>query len=92
MKFIVDEIFQIKGRGCVLALKSCAFDKNDKLSVSDVVIIEKPNGEKMTTTIIGVEHIKKLPGAPDIHPGVLVGPECSKGDIPLNSLIYKKNS
>ena len=91
MTFTIDETFQIEGRGCVLAIKPQDYKCNDRLSVGDGVTIEKPNGETISTIITGVEHVKKFPGSPDIHPGILVGPEINKKDIPLKSLLYKKD-
>ncbi len=89
MKFIIDQTFQIEGRGCILTIKNDVYKPEEALKVGDLIVIEKEDGSLLQTKILGVEQIKKFHNAPKTHPGILVGPELTNKDIPLKSKLYK---
>jgi len=80
----VDDVFQIRGRGCVIA-PGIPRSVEWRIQIGAAVRLIRPDGSNVETVINGIEM-----GGPLDSPGipVLLGAEVSKNQIPLGSQLW----
>lgn len=87
MKYLsaVDEIFDIKGRGCILA-PGVPFDMEPPIKIGVALEIHNPSGSIIKTTIKGLEMLNR--GRPVNSAPVLVGNSVKKKDVEIGAKLY----
>ncbi len=85
--FIVEDAFQLSGRGCVLVPGPVAEPGGPVLRVGDPIRLLKPDGQSIDTTVRGVEINGRRP-----HPAVLTAPillprEITRDQVPRGTQV-----
>jgi len=82
---VVDDTFQITGRGCVLTFRMRDFPPALTLRAGDRLAVYPPAGDRIETSIRGVEF-----GRSDRSDfvGLLVGLELDKSAVPIGSKLH----
>ena len=82
---VVDDTFQITGRGCVLTFKMSDFPSDLTLRAGDRIAVYPPAGERIETSIRGIEYGRS---ARSDFVGVPVGLDLDKSAIPIGSKLH----
>jgi hypothetical protein len=83
---VVDDVFQISGRGSVVVVPGIPRDGGDwRVKGGDTVTLRLPNGAETSTVIGGIEMAS--PPHPSFIP-LLLGPGLTKTDVPIGTEIW----
>jgi hypothetical protein len=82
---IVDDVFQIAGRGSVVVAPGIPRFGNLELKVGDPLRLRLPDGRRTQTTVGGIEMAS--PPHPDFIP-LLLGNGLTKHDVPIGTEIW----
>jgi hypothetical protein len=80
---IVADVFQLPGRGCIVT-PGAAADLNPLPRAGDPVVLKRPDGSELATTIRGLDRFGGPPGGG--IPILLAGVE--KADIPIGTEVW----
>lgn len=82
-----EDVFQITGRGCVVVPGIPKSSPDLKIKVGDSVVLKRPDGSEIETTIRGIEMGSRVPS--DFIP-VLLGSEVTKDMVPVGTELWVK--
>ena len=85
--FIVEDAFQITGRGCVLVPGPSAEAGGPTLRVGDPIRLVKPDGQVVDTSVRGIEMIGRRPPPKVITAPILLPPEIKKEQVPIGTQV-----
>lgn len=85
--FVVEDAFQISGRGCVLVPGPMAEVGRPDVCVGDRIRLVKPNGESIDTTIQGIEMIGRRPPPKVLTAPILLPREITKDQVPKGTQV-----
>jgi len=80
--FVVEDAFQITGRGCVLVPGPVAEAGGPVVRVGDPIRLVKPDGQSIDTTVRGIEMIGRRPRPAVITAPILLPREITKDQVP----------
>lgn len=86
--FIVEDTFQISGRGCVLVPGPIAEIGGPEVRVGDNILLIKPDGSQVETSVYGIEMIGRRPPPKVLTAPILLPPALSKSDIPVGTEVH----
>jgi translation elongation factor EF-Tu-like GTPase len=86
--FVVEDAFQITGRGCVLAPGPVAEAGGPVLRVGDRIRLVKPDGQSIETTVRGIEMIGRRPRPAVITAPILLPREITKDQVPPGTHVF----
>lgn len=86
--FVVEERFQISGRGCVLAPGASTEPGSPIVKVGDPLRLKTPDGRVIDTRVLGIEmlNFRRIPVR--ITAPILLPPELSAEDVPSGTEVY----
>lgn len=90
--FIVEDAFQIAGRGCVLVPGPSAEQGSQRIRIGDGLRLRKPDGNSFDTVIQGVEMIGRRPRPKVITAPILLPRDVKKGDVPTGTEVWLLSS
>jgi hypothetical protein len=84
----VMDVFELSGRGCIVAIANERISADVRLHIGDAVVLKSPADRQIKTTVRGLDfgHGKTN------FVGVLVGPEISKEMIGAGAELWKSAS
>ena len=82
-----EDVFQITGRGCVVAPGIPKSSPDLKIKIGDTVILKRPDGSEIETTIRGIEMVGRVSLA---FIPVLLGSEITKDMVPVGTELWIK--
>jgi translation elongation factor EF-Tu-like GTPase len=85
--FIVEDAFQITGRGCVLVPGPSAEVGGPALRVGDPIRLVKPDGQAIDTHVRGIEMIHRRPLPKVITAPILLPKEVTKDQVPAGTRV-----
>ena len=85
--FVVEDAFQITGRGCVLVPGPSAEPGGPALRVGDRIRLIKPDGQEIDTQVRGVEMIHRRPPPKVITAPILLPKEITKDQVPVGTRV-----
>ena len=85
--FIVEDAFQINGRGCVLAPGPSVEPGAQIVRVGDRIRLLKPNGEIIDSVIRGLEMLGRRPRSQVITAPILLPKDITKADVPKGTKV-----
>lgn len=88
LPFIVEEAFQITGRGCVLVPGLSAEEGSQPIRIGDRVWVRKPDGRSFDTVIAGVEMFGRRSRPKVITTPILLPEDVTKGDVPIGTEVW----
>ncbi len=83
--FIVEDAFQIAGRGCVLVPGPSTEAGGPVLHVGDPIRLIKPNGQAIETRIHGIEMIHRRPSPKVITAPIALPDDITKDQVPAGT-------
>ena len=85
-RFLIEDVFVISGRGLVVTGKM----ESGVFRVGELVKIQKPDGRKLATTIVGIEQFRKVQNSIKTgdNAGVMLQ-GLSRGDVQSGDLIVR---
>ena len=83
--FIVEDAFQITGRGCVLVPGPVAEVGGPSLRVGDPIRLVKPDGQVVDTSVQGIEMISRRAQPKIITAPILLPPDIAKEQVPIGT-------
>ena len=83
--FIVEDAFQITGRGCVLVPGPSTEPGGPTLRVGDPIRLVKPHGHAIDTCVRGVEMIHRRPPPKVVTAPILLPKEITKDQVPVGT-------
>jgi len=86
--FVVEDAFQITGRGCVLAPGPAAEPGAQPIRVGDRLLLRKPDGQSVDTVIQAVEMLGRRPRPKVITAPILLPREITKDDVPIGTEVW----
>lgn len=86
--FIVEDAFQITGRGCVLVPGPSAEQGSQRIRIGDGLRLRKPDGHSFDTVIQGVEMIGRRPRPNVITAPILLPSDVKNGDVPIGTEVW----
>lgn len=86
--FLVEDAFQITGRGCVLVPGPSAEQGSQRIRIGDRLRLRKPDGDCFDTAIEGVEMIGRRPAPHVITLPILLPSDVTKGDVPVGTQVW----
>lgn len=84
----VEDAFNIRGRGCVVAFSWVAHDV--RLQIKDQIQLHAPNGNRLDTFIAGME-ILCGPNRDKSKTAILLAPNITVQDVPKGTEIWLTN-
>jgi hypothetical protein len=84
----VEEVFEIKGRGCILLpglLESLAKDKNLLMRRGDSIELRKPDGSIIQTQLAEIDALR---GERGIFFPIVLPKQFSKTDVPIGTEVW----
>ncbi len=84
---LIDDVFQITGRGCVVTIKLEHFSPDVVLQVGDAVLLRTPDGSEIETVMRGAEMGLRAKAQ---AVGLLLGPDITKEMVPPGTEIWKR--
>jgi hypothetical protein len=85
--FVVEDAFQISGRGCVLVPGPSAEADGPALRVGDPIRLVKPDGQTVDTFVRGIEMIHRRPPPKVITAPILLPKELTKDQVPVGTQV-----
>ncbi len=85
LPFIVEDAFQITGRGCVLVPGPSTEACGPRLRVGDPIRLVKPDGQAIDTRVRGVEMIHRRPPPKVVTAPILLPKEITQDQVPLGT-------
>jgi hypothetical protein len=85
--FQLDEVFEIRGRGCVL-VPGVPYKPLQNVVAGSPIVIERPDGSRLETMILAFEMINR--GRPMEHAPFSVPKHISKEELPPGSQVFLK--
>jgi len=85
--FIVEDAFQITGRGCVLVPGPSAEPGGPALRVGDPIRLVKPDGQAIDTRVHGIEMIHRRTLPKVITAPILLPMEITKDQVPAGTQV-----
>jgi len=86
--FVVEQSFQLAGRGCVLAPGPSIEPGATPVRVGDKIQLLLPSGARMETHIGGLEMIKRIVRPAVLTAAVLLPPDISKDQVPVGTQVF----
>jgi len=86
--FVVEDAFQISGRGCVLVPGPSTEPCGPRVRVGDPIRLVKPDGQEIETLVRGVEMIHRRPLPKVITAPILLPKEITKDQVPLGTQVF----
>lgn len=86
--FVVEDAFQITGRGCVLAPGPVAEPGARPVRVGDQLRLHKPDGQSFDTVIRGVDMLGRRQRSEIITAPILLPREITKDDVPIKTEVW----
>jgi translation elongation factor EF-Tu-like GTPase len=86
--FVVEDAFQISGRGCVLVPGPVAEAGGPEVHVGDPIRLVKPDGSRIDTFIRGIEMICRRPQPKVLTAPILLPTDVSKADVPVGTKVF----
>jgi hypothetical protein len=83
--FVVEDAFQITGRGCILVPGPVAEPGGPTLHVGDPIRLVRPDGKVIDTTVRAFEMIGRRPPPKVITAPILLPPEITKDQVPIGT-------
>jgi hypothetical protein len=77
----IQDVFQINGRGCVV-VPGLLLDADPRVCIGDPVILRRPDGTELQTTVAGIEMIRTLDS--NAMP-ILLPKNIHKDDVPIGT-------
>lgn len=85
--FIVEDAFQITGRGCVLVPGPSAEPGGPALRVGDPIRLVKPDRQEIDTLVRGVEMIHRRPPPKVVTAPILLPKQITKDQVPVGTRV-----
>lgn len=85
--FIVEDAFQITGRGCILVPGPSAEAGGPTLRVGDPIRLVKPDGQVVDTEVRGIEMINRRPRPQVITAPILLPKGITKDQVPVGTRV-----
>lgn len=85
--FVVEDAFQITGRGCVLVPGPSTEPGGPALRVGDPIRLVKPNGQEIETLVRGIEMIHRRPPPKVVTAPILLSKEITKDQVPVGTRV-----
>lgn len=82
---IVEDVFQLSGRGSVVVVPGIPRESDCKLKVGDQLVLKLPDGSEQSTIVGGIEMAS--PPHPAFIP-LLLGPGLTKETVPIGTEIW----
>jgi len=86
--FIVEDAFQITGRGCILVPGPVAEPGGPTLHIGDPIRLAKPDGQLVDTKIRAFEMIGRRPVPKVITAPILLPREITKDQVPVGTQVF----
>lgn len=86
--FVVEDAFQITGRGCVLVPGPVAEVGGPEVRVGDRIQLVTPLGRTIETKIRGIEMVGRRPRPKVITAPILLPPDVHKDDVPAGTKVF----
>ena len=81
----IEDVFDITSRGCVV-VPGVPYEFPVSVGIGARLLIEKPSGERIETTLAGLEMINR--GKPMNHAPFSVERNTRKADLPIGSQVF----
>ena len=85
--FVVEDAFQVTGRGCVLVPGPSTEAGGPVLRVGDPIRLVKPDGQAIETRIHGIEMLHRRPPPKVITAPILLPKEITKDQVPVGTQV-----
>ncbi len=86
--FVVEDAFQITGRGCVLVPGPSTEPGGPRVRVGEPIRLVKPDGQEIETLVRGVEMIHRRPLPKVITAPILLPKEITKDQVPVGTQVF----
>ena len=86
--FVVEDAFQITGRGCILVPGPVAESGGPMLRIGDPIRLVKPDGQIVDTTIRAFEMVGRRPRPKVITAPILLPREITEDQVPVGTQVF----